>query len=168
MKYLVAASVFYLLTACHSRPRQPEQVSAPVAQDTLRSALQIDERLASADSLVMVFYNDPFTKDSMQYARYYQQLSTTRPYEIRLLTEQLQQPVQTAEKPLPCRNEGKIWIFSKDKIQQTVYFAYTKPGCSFLFFIKDGIFCYLAPTSALLTLLRQTADSLKNKPGQGR
>ncbi len=168
MKCLIKYSLLFLLAACHSPSRQKQQATVNPVQDSLPGALAMDERMASADSLVMVWYDDPFTKDSLQYARYYQQLSTTRPDEISLFTEQLRQPVQTAEKPLPCRNEGKIWMFSRGKILQTVYFAYTKPGCTFLFFIKDGIFCYLEPSSSLMDLLRQKADSLKNKPDQGR
>lgn len=159
MKYLISISVLLLSAGCGTAVKQEN----PEVPQNPSSAIAADHRLADADSLVMVFYDDPFMADSLQYTRYYQQVSKTDSGGIRMLVDHFKQPVRIREKPLPCRNEGKIWMFREGKIFQTVYFACSKPGCSFLFFIKDGRFYFTAPGPALVHWLRSSRPSIAPK-----
>ena len=156
MKQLVSFSILLLSLGCGTAGKQEN----PEGTQRKASAREADHRLAEADSLVMVYYDDPFMADSLQYTRYYHQISKTDSGEIRMLAAHFQQQVRVQEKPMPCRNEGKIWMFRKGKIFQTVYFAFSKPGCSFLFFIKDGRFYFTAPDPALIQWLRNSRPSI--------
>lgn len=115
--------------------------------------LELDKRFALADSIVFVFFNDPFTADSIQYTRFYKQYPTTGTAGIKSLLTALDKPFVKHEKPRPCRNEGKAWIFSKNKIFQTVYFGWSKDNCAFIYMIKDGFFYYAGIDSPFITTL---------------
>lgn len=107
------------------------------------TGVELDERLAAADSVVFVFFTDPFTADSLQYTRYYKQYASTAGSDIEALLSALNTSVTKEEKPRPCRNEGKAWVFTKAKIFQTIYFAWSKNNCAFIYLIKDGFFYYM-------------------------
>ena len=115
--------------------------------------LELDKRFAAADSIVFVFFNDPFTADSIQYTRFYKQYTTTETAGIKSLLTALDKPFVKQEKPRPCRNEAKAWIFSKNKIFQTVYFGWSKDNCAFIYTIKDGFFYYAGIDSSFITTL---------------
>lgn len=106
------------------------------------SIAELDERLANADSAVFVFFTDPFTKDSLQYTRFYKQYPTTATADIQSMLEALNGSFTKEERPRPCRNEGKAWIFAGKKIFQTIYFGWSRNNCAFIYLIKDGFFYY--------------------------
>jgi len=107
------------------------------------TGVDVDARFEQADSTVFVFYDDPFTQDSLRYTRYYKQYESTASSYIKPMQAALQLPFTRLEKVKPCRSEGKLWVFAKGKVFQTVYFAFTKSGCAFIYFIKDGFFYYM-------------------------
>lgn len=111
----------------------------PAAAST--SAFTLDERLLKADSLVLVFYKDPYGPDSLRYTRYYTQSSVVNGLDIfkgQLSMEYSQQELRK------CRTEGKIWCFTEGKIFQTIYFSTKCQKCCFTYLIKDGSFYYSA------------------------
>ncbi len=118
--------------------------------------LMLDERLNKIDSLVFVHYKDPLGKDSLRYTRFYTQYSTTEAKEISILMSQITQPTERLEKVKKCRSEGKIWCFTKGEIFQTLYFSDFGGECSFLFFIKNGLFYYCKLQSNFKQIIKNT------------
>ena len=139
-------SILYIIivasSACKdtNTPRKPDnEINRPASQ-TL-TAYTLDERLKEMDSLVLVFYKDPYGKDSLRYTRYYTQISLTGNFDTlrtQLTSTYLQQDLRN------CRSEGKIWCFSKGKIFQTIYFSTKCEACCFTYLIRDGNFYYAA------------------------
>jgi|GEM_PF-699111 len=141
-----------LLLSCAEKDKKKTSEKMPAADSYTMT--ELDERLTGADSAVFVFYTDPFTKDSLQYTRYYKQYSTTATAAIQSLQEALNGTFTKEERPKPCRNEGKAWIFSKNKIFQTVYFGWSKNNCSFIYLIKDGFFYYTDIKNSFISTLK--------------
>jgi len=129
---------------------------------TASTGVELDTRLLAADSLVVVFYKDPYGEDSLRYTRYYTTLATTDTNNVALLLQNLSKPFAKFEKVKSCRSEGKVWCYSKGRIFQTVSFSTRCNDCCFVYFIKDGYFFYTPLDSALaerLSVLKSLAKS---------
>ena len=125
---------------------------------TATTGVEMDKRFLAADSLVFVFYKDPYGRDSLRYTRYYTQWSTTDSNDISLLIKNLTKPFTKFEKVKKCRSEGKVWCFSNGNIFQTVSFAtQCSSSCCYIYFIRDGYFFY----TPLDTTLSQKLVSIK-------
>lgn len=119
------------------------------------TSLDLDERLKTADSLVIVFYKDPYGEDSLRYTRYYTQISITDTSGIGILQKQLAQQYTREENRRRCRGDGKVWCFTKGKIFQTLYFSTPCDNkCCYVYLIKDGFFYYTPISQAMLTWLK--------------
>jgi hypothetical protein len=130
------------------------------------TAIALDERLKAADSLVVVFYKDPYGDDSLRYTRYYTQASVTAMNDLSVLQQELAQPFLSQEKRRNCRGEGKIWCFTKGKIFQTLYFSTRCDDCCHIYFIKDGNFYYskiLSSTMEWLKAIKLLSTEPENK-----
>ena len=145
--FLILFILTTYLFACNQR--KPSNVSSTIVPTSVvdnynanTTVLMLDERLNNVDSLVFVFYKDPLGKDSLRYTRYYTQYSTTDKNGIAILKTQISQPTERFEKVKKCRSQGKIWCFTKGEIFQTLYFSDFGTQCSFMFFIKNGLFYY--------------------------
>src|SRR5687768_13287023 len=97
------------------------------------AGFNLDARLQSADSLVVVFYNDPYGPDSLRYTRFYKQVSLTDTQHIAALKEQVVNQFEGPVERRNCRSEGKIWCFNEGKIFQTLYFATRCDACCFVY-----------------------------------
>ena len=115
--------------------------------------IDLDKRLSGADSLVIVFYKDPYGADSTRYTRYYTQYNSADINNIKLLLTNLDEPFEKLEKTKKCRSEGKAWCYSKGKILQTVYFSTRCNDCCFLYVIKDGFFYYVKVNGSVKAML---------------
>lgn len=131
-----------------------------------KTILDIDERLKAVDSLAIVFYKNPYGRDSIRYTRYFTQVSTVGSAEIRLLQQQLAEKAIKQEKYRNCRGEGKFWCYSKGKIFQTVYFSMRCNDCCHVYLIKDGFF-YYSPILKELSDWLQTIKHLATEPVNG-
>ena len=131
----------FVAVSCNNRPDKITEM-----KNREQSAIDLDPRLENADSLVVVFYDDPFSADSLRYTRYYKQV-TARPDDS--LFAQLKSSYVKGEKT-PCRGEGKIWCFTGGKIFQTLYFSTQCDECCFLYLIKDGNFYFSRTSPAFL------------------
>ncbi|MBC7948505.1 MAG: hypothetical protein H7Y42_11530 [Chitinophagaceae bacterium] len=118
------------------------------AVDKTARIADLDPRLATADSLVVVFYKDPYGNDSLRYTRYYTQASVTDTKPISILQDQVAQEWAREEWRRNCRGEGKIWCFTKGKVFQTLYFSTRCDDCCHVYLIKDGIFYYTRTADA--------------------
>lgn len=109
---------------------------------TATNLIELDNRFVTADSLVVVFYKDPYGKDSLRYTRFYTQYTTVDKNDIEIVLTNLKEPFTKTEKVRKCRSEGKIWCYRKGAIFQTLYFASFNNDCNFIYTIKDGYFFY--------------------------
>jgi hypothetical protein len=122
------------------------------------TAFDLDERFNQADSIVVVFYKDPYGPDSLRYTRYYTQAALTDDASIEHLKKQLREQYVQEEKR-KCRGEGKIWCFSKGKVFQTVYFSTKCKDCCYLYLINNGNFYYSQITTAFTEWLGKIKPS---------
>ena len=140
-----------------SEPVHPQNTGAvSVTKDT--SYLMLEPQLADADSVVIAWFIDPYREDSVRYPRFYTIYSITDSARLQdfgsfytgAITDSL-------DKPWPCRNEGKAWIFKAGDIQQTIYFSFNKPrnNCRFIYMIHHGAIYYTEPSPAWETFIRQ-------------
>lgn len=143
-----------------SAPTKKQEDTNPFL--TATTGVELDTRLLAADSLVVVFYKDPYGEDSLRYTRYYTKLSTTDTNNVALLLQNLRKPFAKFEKVKSCRSEGKVWCYSKGSIFQTVAFSTRCNDCCFIYFIKDGYFFYTPLDTALskrLAVLKSLSKS---------
>jgi hypothetical protein len=142
-------SFIVLITAITAVGCNNNKVEVKEKQPALvESTFDIDERLKGADSLVVVFYKDPYGTDSVRYTRFYTQISVVEASSLELLQQQLAEKVIKEEQYRKCRGEGKIWCFSNGKIFQTLYFSTRCDKCCHVFIIRDGFYYYssISPT----------------------
>lgn len=152
MKNVIAklCLVFILIAgiSCNNAGKKGSS-SAPAA---LLTGFQLDERLAAADSLVIVFYDDPYSEDSLRYTRFYKQVSLFGKEAVSPLMPQLNMTFNKEEKRA-CRTEGKIWCFTKGKVFQTLYFSTKCEDCCFVYMIRDGNLYYSKITADFMAWL---------------
>lgn len=154
--------ITFLLSGCgNNEPKRP-----PKNESIIETAFDLDARLKSADSLVVVFYKDPYGEDSLRYTRYYTQLPVIDYAGLNVLQQQLNQKFTKQEKRNTCRGEGKIWCYTKSKIFQTLYFSTRCDSCCYVYLIKDGFFYYtriLQPVITWLAGLKPLSKEPKNE-----
>src|SRR5687767_5058620 len=85
--------IIVTLTGCHVPDKK--QVSAKAE---LENGISLDNRLEQTDSIVVVFYNDPYSADSLRYTRYYTQVTSTNVEDIAIMIEQLKSDFKQEEK----------------------------------------------------------------------
>lgn len=130
----------------------------PRKNEMAATALDLDQRLKAADSLVVVFYKDPYGEDALRYTRYYTQISVTDTFAIAILKQQLAQPYTKEQNRRKCRGEGKIGCYTKAKIFQTLYFStFCDTKCCYVYLIKNGNFYY----TPILQVITDWLESLK-------
>ncbi len=141
-------------TAATKSDTHVTDTQAPAAKVPV-TTVEIDTRLQLIDSLIFVFYKDPYSKDSLRYSRFYTQYSSTDSSLVQALIDNTMLPFVKLEKVKPCRNEGKLWCYGGGKILQTIYFSTLAPACSHIYLIKDGFFYYSPLQESLLQVLKK-------------
>lgn len=151
--------VLVMLAACTiSTTDKSEEKKVADTTVRFRTSLDWEERFSGVDSVVVVFYDDPYMADSLRYTRFYKQVSLNSQDDIMVIRQQLGEIVHQKEYMKGCRSEGKIWCFEKGTIRQTLYFNTGAQNCTYVYFIKDGNFFYAMPNAAIKEWL------LRNKP----
>jgi hypothetical protein len=138
------------------------------ASDTavrFRTSLDWEERFSGVDSVVVVFYDDPYSADSLRYTRFYKQISLKGEDDIKVVRQQLGEIVHQKEYMKGCRSEGKIWCFEKGSIRQTLYFNTGAQNCTYVYFIKDGNFFYSMPNAAVKEWLQRNKSNARKPEG---
>lgn len=162
-KLLIVVLLLSVLYACKSNTRN--RVENKKGDADFTNVLDVDSRISSADSLVFVFYIDPFGEDSLRYTRFYTQYETRDPAIIRDIQKNAALPATKLEKIRRCRSEGKIWMYSKGKIFQTMYVGFSKDSCRFIYLVKDGFFYYMELEKQLPGLLNRLKLLARNPGG---
>ncbi len=159
-EFLLLFAIVALVNACKNNEAEKKTIEQQAV-----TAIDIDDRLKQADSLVVVFYNDPYGEDSLRYTRYYKQLSLIETGAMEILQKQLSAQFNMQEKRNACRGEGKIWCFTKGKIFQTLYFSTRCEDCCYLYLIKDVNFYYTRINTSFIEWLESIKSSATTPVG---
>jgi hypothetical protein len=116
--------------------------------------------LHQADSVQILYFTDPFGKDSLRYTRFYKHYNTSAKEVVQPILKNLDQLFLLRTEVMKCRSEGKIFFFKGTQELKTVYFNTQGGDCAYMYFIKDGGFYYFPiqpETAALLQSLKPKA-----------
>lgn len=157
MRFVFVTAVFsFLFFACGNPESNKGDDNIVKAEEIklITTGIDLAPALAETDSVVILFYKDPFGGEADRYTRYYTQFNSTTDSVIGLLKTNLAETFRedTLRK---CRSEGKIFCFAKGKPVQTVYFTHQNEACYHLYFIHTGRYYYLPFLPALEDRLRQ-------------
>ncbi|MBT9485631.1 MAG: hypothetical protein IV095_14035 [Sediminibacterium sp.] len=124
--------------------------------------------LHQADSVQILFFTDPFGKDSLRYTRFFKHYNTSAADVVQPILKNLDQLFILRTEVMKCRSEGKIFFFKGAQELKTVYFntqgastnlsnrsPQTNGDCAYMYFIKDGGFYYFPIQSETAALLRK-------------
>ncbi len=135
--------------------------SAPGAKATNGGAVKTNTGLDiaglhQADSVQILFFTDPFGKDSLRYTRFFKHYNTSAADVVKPILKNLDQLFLLRTEVIKCRSEGKIFFFKGTQELKTVYFNTQANGdCAYMYFIKDGGFYYFQVQPETAALLRK-------------
>ena len=135
--------------------------SAPGAKATNGGAVKTNTGLDiaglhQADSVQILFFTDPFGKDSLRYTRFFKHYNTSAAAVVQPILKNLDQLFILRTEVMKCRSEGKIFFFKGTQELKTVYFNTQANGdCAYMYFIKDGGFYYFQVQPETAALLRK-------------
>jgi hypothetical protein len=101
--------------------------SAPGAKATNGGAVKTNTGLDiaglhQADSVQILFFTDPFGKDSIRYTRFFKHYNTSAADVVQPILKNLDQLFILRTEVMKCRSEGKIFFFKGTQELKTVYF----------------------------------------------
>jgi hypothetical protein len=101
--------------------------SAPGAKATNGGAVKTNTGLDiaglhQADSVQILFFTDPFGKDSLRYTRFFKHYNTSAADVVKPILKNLDQLFLLRTEVIKCRSEGKIFFFKGTQELKTVYF----------------------------------------------
>lgn len=140
---------------------------APVTQTALDIA-----GLRGADSVQILFFTDPYGKDSLRYTRFFKHYNSSDTAIVNPLLQNLDKLFVLRNEVMNCRSEGKLFFFKGEQELKTVYFntggnakagASNNENCRFLYFIKDGGFYYV-PVNAEIAAMLNKLKPMSKKP----
>lgn len=147
---IFAFAMLMMLGACQTHTDTKTRPYAPtVSFDPRKDAqllFQVDSLLPRVDSLVLVYFDDPFGMDSLRYTRYYRQFSVVGQDTVQAFIQPMNESVKAVEAKRSCRIEGKLWCYAGGKMIQTIYWSSRPSNCRFQYLIRDGLFYYFSLT----------------------
>lgn len=165
-KFTLPVFIFCIMitVSCDDQSTPEKNVLEPYGQnvtDSARALSQIEPALLAADSLQILYYDDP-DGDSLRYSRYFRYTIATDTVVINALKEDFKQQSEMQNALRNCRAEGKIYLYGKGKELKTVYFS-GKPGaCGFLYIIRNGNFYYVSLGKSFKNILQQQREMSVN------
>ncbi|HVG16166.1 MAG TPA: hypothetical protein VM935_14445 [Chitinophagaceae bacterium] len=105
------------------------------------TGVDVEPLLEGADSLQILYYDNP-DGDSLRYTRFFRYVNVTDSTFIVALKNGLRQTFIQKTEMIKCRSEGKMYVYKKQAIIKTIYFATRCDRCCHLFFISNGSFLY--------------------------
>lgn len=158
---------FNFLVACGDANKPDGEQPVDLSKQEF-TGVTLDERLPAADSLVVVFYKDPYGEDSLRYTRYYTQVPVTHDSAIAVLLRNLEGRFLYEPERRKCRGEGKIWVYREKQVFQTLYFSSAEGECHYLYLLKNGNFYYTRLNQSLEQQLKQWKLESKEPANQGK
>ncbi len=164
MRYQVLIALFWFFMACHNAPEKKNagSIEHDQAHDNsfvVQNGLDAEPRLKQADSLQILYYDNP-DGDSLRYSRYYRFTSSADSLLMQNVFTDLGQPFERLYDVKKCRSEGKIYLYRKQEPLKTIYFS-TRDSCNYIYFIKDGAFLYFSLSEELRNSLKENRKSAK-------
>jgi hypothetical protein len=148
-----------LLTACGNAETEKKETSQP--EIVLETGLTIEPILKRADSVQLLYFKNPFG-DSLRYTRFYTYHVTNDTSLINDLVNQMDKNFQVQPTARTCRSNGKLFFYGAGNELKTVYFATQGKDCSYLYYIKNGMFYYFtideATEKRLIELKAKTVE----------
>lgn len=150
MKALLSLFIISMFLGCHDAKETGNDNKTDSSQNNslIKTGKEIEPKLFAAGSIQMFFYDDP-DGDSLRYARFYTYHNTSDTAIIKTITRILAQPASQFTEAKKCRSEGKIYMLNNGEPVKTLYFSTRSEDCSYLYFIKDGLFYYFSATENL-------------------
>lgn len=168
---ILGGALMLSFTACETTTTKTTTKTIEVSDTKTNTGLDI-AGLHQADSVQILYFTDPFGKDSLRYTRFFKYYNTSATEVVQPILKNLDQLFLLRTEVMKCRSEGKIFFFKGTQELKTVYFntqgASKNPGettqangnCAYMYFIKDGGFYYFPiqpETAALLQSLKPKA-----------
>lgn len=174
-----------IITGCNSGGADKAAGSDASTDSTLRNnqapatqtAIEI-AGLRGADSVQILFFTDPYGKDSLRYTRFFKHYNSGDTTIVNPLLQNLDKLFVLRNEVMNCRSEGKMFFFKGEQELKTVYFntgenaaarvnkesaTIKNENCSFLYFIKDGGFYYV-PVNAEIAAMLNKLKPMSKKP----
>lgn len=156
-----------IITGCNGESSTTTKTTVAVADSvTTQTALDLSG-LRGADSVQILFFKDPYGKDSLRYTRFFKYYNSSDTATVKPFLRNLDQLFSFRTEVLNCKSEGKLFFFKDGQEMKTVYFntggkaqaIKTKlpkeADCAFMYFIKDGAFIYMPIQSETVALLQR-------------
>ncbi|HMP92782.1 MAG TPA: hypothetical protein PKD90_07920 [Phnomibacter sp.] len=153
---LLSLAVCLFFAACQNTEKGAPKSGPDTAAITISSGLAVAPNLSQADSMQLIYYMNPYGKDSLRYTRFFTFVATADTLLASQIKQALEAPVASSLEKKKCRDEGKIFLFRKDGQElKTLYFAKEPRAgdCRALYFIHNGTFYYVPITEALTNTL---------------
>lgn len=100
----------------------------------------------SADSMEVIYFKDTAN------LRYF---TLTRTTEVGRIAPVLHSLQDTLPKEIPCLKEGKIYLFEKGAVVNTLYFVSDRNQCNYISYIKNGELIRFNLSDSAETALRE-------------
>jgi hypothetical protein len=149
----VLGMVFTLIACSNNDKRVGREMNVSDSIPAVKG-MDLERRMALTDSLQLIYYDNP-DGDSVRFSRYFQYTITKDPGTVQALLSAINTNFEERSNIKPCRSEGKIYAFVEEDPVKTFYFSTRGDTCSYLYFIKDGLFYYFSLTNELRIKLNE-------------
>ena len=168
LRFIFFLSGIFFLGACQNRQAKPVDANEAYYQSIKHmTGLEFQPRMQRADSVQVLFYDDP-DGDPKRYTRFYSWFPSSDSDVVQSVKKSVDKHFIRIEKVKPCRSEGKIYLYQGDNPMQTIYFSNRGDTCNHLFFIADGWFFYMDMDSATARFLKDLKrQAVKPEEGTG-
>ena len=154
--FIFFALLSLIFFSCDENKRQNatplEDVSSKVAP-VVQTGIDTEPKLLSADSIQIIYYDDP-DGDTLRYSRFFSYVNTSETAILEALLKTFRTPAAGVHQAKKCRSEGKMYLLHGEAPVKTVYFSTKAEECSYLYFIKDGLFYYFPLPEAIEAILK--------------
>jgi len=153
MKYVLFVLMILFAVACSNSQGSADQHRHSDSVITSKTGWDIEPKLQKADSMQIIYYDDP-EGDSLRYTRFFTYVNST---ETSVIVNNLNTNPVRKSAPRQCRSAGKMYLYEKNNVIKTIYFSLNQNTCSYLYFIKDGVFYYFPLLESARQFLNENA-----------
>jgi hypothetical protein len=141
--FLLAIVMAFIFISCNDKKRSVSSVknvsSKQDSSDIFKKGTDVIPEFSEVDSIQIIYYDDPYG-DPKRYSRFYSYVSTENSEVISTILSNFKKEFSLSSEVTKCHSEGKIYLFNRAEDIKTIYFSSRPDTCSFLYFIKDGMF----------------------------
>lgn len=161
MKYIIFVLLAFTIVSCggNTDDTKKDDEKVEVNKSVFKTGSEVLQGLMNTDSLQILYYDDPYG-DPKRYSRFFKFVSTSADSVVQPVLNNLNATFELKQQVTECHSEGKIYLFTNGQPLKTVYFSAKADSCTYLYFIKDGLFYefdMLTETAAVLEGQRKFA-----------